>query len=190
MKNIAAYCCALLLFLGCGDTAPPSLEELSLPYFNGEQQLAGASLLNNKASVIVFLAPQCPLSENYCLALNELSAAFTTQQIPFYGCISGTYFSDTEISKFIQDFQLQIPVVLDPGQHLTRLLGATVTPEVFVLDSNGTTLYVGAIDNWAVDLGVKREVVTEFYLRDVLAAITDESPIPYTRTKPVGCFIE
>ena len=180
----------LFFFMSCHESTPATLEDVSMPFFGKEGVLSGASFRDNQATIIVFLAPQCPLSENYCLTLNELSAMYAAPGMPFYGCVSGTYFSDAEISRFLKDYQLQLPVLLDPQQDLTSLLGATVTPEVFVIDSSGAILYSGAIDNWAVDLGVKREVVTEFYLRDVLAAVQDERPVPYRQTKPVGCFIE
>lgn len=60
----------------------------------------------------------------------------------------------------------------------------------FIFNTHGKLVYQGAIDNWAVDLGQKRQVITAFYVRDVLQAMIDDAPIPYTKTTAVGCFIE
>jgi hypothetical protein len=51
-------------------------------------------------------------------------------------------------------------------------------------------VYSGAIDNWAVDLGQKRQVITEFYVRDVLQALIHQQTIPYAKTQAIGCFLE
>jgi hypothetical protein len=59
-----------------------------------------------------------------------------------------------------------------------------------VVDSHGKTLYRGAIDNWAVDLGQSRPVITENYLSDVLHSIAQGRDVPVRETKAVGCFIE
>lgn len=60
---------------------------------------------------------------------------------------------------------------------LAKYLKATTTPEVFVLNNKGEVVYSGAIDNWAIDLGEKRQVITEFYLKDALNALLQNKKI-------------
>ncbi|MBP8250143.1 MAG: hypothetical protein KAX72_08570, partial [Chitinophagales bacterium] len=80
--------------------------------------------------------------------------------------------------------------IFDEQSSLVNQLQASITPESFIVDNKGKVVYSGAIDNWAVDLGQKRQVITEFYVRDVLYALLSGSKIPYHKTTAVGCYIE
>jgi hypothetical protein len=44
---------------------------------------------DKKAAIFVFLAPDCPLSQNYTLTLNNLAKDFEPKGIGFYGVFSG-----------------------------------------------------------------------------------------------------
>lgn len=181
-----------LLLIGlfsCHQDTHTSWQNLELKQTDGKI-FYGRTVQQKQASVFIFFAPECPLSENYTLQTNELSREFSSDGISFHAVVTGTYYSREEIDLFIRQYDLQIPVLLDPNKELADLLRPTVTPEAFVIDKAGSIIYSGAIDNWAVDLGKKREVVTEFYLRDVLRALTQGQAIPYAKTTAVGCFIE
>ncbi|MFT5311332.1 MAG: hypothetical protein ACI8VL_002248, partial [Bacteroidia bacterium] len=79
---------------------------------------------------------------------------------------------------------------LDNGNQLAQNLGATVTPEVFVLNSESEIIYSGKIDNWVNDLGKKKLEVSEHYLEDALTAFIKGKPINQKETTPIGCLIE
>ena len=179
----------LLLLTACTHQRPDSLDEISLSTTEGKTW-NGTDLSSHAATVFIFFAPQCPLSENYCLQTNVLQAQYLSEGVQFFAVIPGALFSSEEINDFLQRYQLDVPVLLDPDKYLCDVLGATITPEAFLTDPAGQTLYSGAIDNWAVDLGKKREVVTEFYLRDAIDAILQKQPVPISKTTAVGCYIE
>jgi hypothetical protein len=61
---------------------------------------------------------------------------------------------------------------------------------VFLVNSEGQTIYQGAIDNWAPELGQHRTVITEHYLLDSLNGFVRIGRVSVSTTKPVGCFIE
>ncbi len=142
------------------------------------------------ATVIIFLSPECPLSENYTKTLNDIQQQFSEKNMQFYAVFPGHLFGAEKIMHFITTYGVQQKILLDPANDLTRFLQATTTPEVFVLNTDSKVIYSGAIDNWAVDLGQKREVITAFYLIDALQAVLkNETPV-VQKTKAVGCFIE
>jgi len=148
------------------------------------------TLKNNKATVFVFLAPDCPLSQSYTSTLNEIHGRFSDSNVGFYGVVENGKYKRKEIDDYITQYRIDLPVVLDAHSELARLFGATVTPEVFVVDSEGHHVYQGAIDNRAPELGQHRTVVTEHYLLDALNGFIREGTISVSTTKPVGCFIE
>ena len=89
----------------------------------------------------LFFAPQCPLSENYCLQTNVLQAQYLSEGCSSSLMIPGALFSSEEINDFLQRYQLDVPVLLDPDKYLCDVLGATITPEAFLTDPAGQTLY-------------------------------------------------
>ena len=149
-----------------------------------------SSLIKNKASVFIFLAPDCPLSQSYTLTLNEFSKKYLKNKISFYGIFPGTFYSIEKIKYFQQKYLIEFPLLLDTNYALTRLFNANVTPEAFVADSVCNVLYSGRIDNWAYEVSKKRTNITEYNLRDALDSIVKNKPVAIKKTQAVGCFIE
>lgn len=144
---------------------------------------------NTTYTVLIFLSPECPLCQNYTLTLNTLQEQFSPQ-VSFIGIVPGNYFTNHIIREFKQSYAVRFEILRDPNKALTRRLGATVTPEVVVLNKLGNVLYQGRIDNWAYEVGRKRKQITQHDLRDVLNALLNNQKITIKRTKAIGCFIE
>ena len=147
------------------------------------------TLTNNRAKVLVMFSPDCPLCKNYTKDISELISAFD-DEVAFYGVVSGTYYSILEVDSFLQSYNLPLDIIYDPDFSLSHQLGATITPEVFFIDENNNILYSGLFDNWLGELGRRRQLVTEYYLRDALKAYQTGEPIKIHKTKAIGCFIE
>ncbi len=143
-----------------------------------------------KGTAFIFFAPQCPLSENYTLVLNNLQADYTKNDIHFYAVIPGVLYSHEEIKAFIDSFRIQTPVLLDPEKKLTRHFRAGITPEVFLINHKQELLYSGAIDNWAIGLTQLRSEATKQYLRDAIESYLNNRTILIKNTEAIGCIIE
>jgi hypothetical protein len=147
-------------------------------------------LLENDLTVLFFLMPECPLCENYTLNIKKVQEYSKGRLMGVWGVFSGDAYSKSEISSYLKKFNMGLPSILDVDKVLSSGLGATVTPEVFVLNKQGVVLYSGKIDNWLEKLGHKRPVVTEFYLDDAIRSVLSGGLPAVRRTEPVGCFIE
>lgn len=145
---------------------------------------------NSAAYVFAFLSPDCPLSQKYTLPLKKISGKYEKNHIVFYSVFPGNLYSEKEINDFHTEYELNFFSIFDTNKQLTNELGATVTPEVFLVDSSGKIIYRGAIDNWYEEIGKKREVITENYLQDAIEAFLKKEPIKIPQTKAVGCLIE
>lgn len=144
----------------------------------------------NQKSVLVFLSPDCPISQKYTLTLKNLHKEFEEKRIHFYAVFAGNYYTDSEIEKFKNKYQLAFNIIRDRNFELVKKTGATITPEVFLLDENLQIVYSGAIDNWYVSLSKKRSVITEHYLKEALTQWLEEREILVKKTEAVGCIIE
>jgi thiol-disulfide isomerase/thioredoxin len=145
------------------------------------------SLSLAKPAVFVFLSPECPLSKNYAPVLNSLVKKHPG--LSFYGIFPGKAYSAAEIKEFEKEYSISFRLLSDPIMQLTQHFKAKVTPEVFLLNQAGHVLYSGLIDNWAVSLGKKRQVVTHHYLNDAITRFESGKEITVTHTDPVGCLI-
>jgi len=166
-----------------------SVTKVTLQTLDGKDTLL-TGITNNKASVFIFLSPDCPLSQSYSLPLNEFSKKYKENNIRFYGIFSGTLHKPEEVKDFQKKYLVEFPLLLDTAYNLTRMLNATITPEAFVVDSKGTVLYSGRIDNWAYEVSKKRQLITEHNLQDALDCIINNMPISVKKTQAVGCIIE
>ena len=145
--------------------------------------------LDDKIKVIYFLAPECPLSVNYTLTIRELDDKFS-DLINSIIVFPGDYYKTSDIEKFISKFNLKNNYIVDNKKILTKYFKATITPEVFVIDSNNNIVYSGKIDNWVDHLGKRKKIINENYLKDAILAIKNNNPISIRKTKPIGCIIE
>ena len=146
-------------------------------------------LRDHSAKVLIMLAPECPLCKNYTKDIKEMQAKYS-QEIIFYGIVPGSYYSAQEVDSFLNSYNLPLNIIFDADLSLCKALNATVTPEVFFIDEYNTIRYRGMFDNWLGELGRRRLVVTQYYLRDALDAYLEGTDINIKKTKAVGCFIE
>ncbi len=115
---------------------------------------------------------------------------FSDEEIKFLAVFAGPYYKDTTIIDFLNEYHLEMQGVLDPDYRLTKVVNATVTPEVILVSQSGRIAYSGAIDNWAYETGKKRPVVTHQFLRNAIVKLLNDSLPDPPETEPVGCFIE
>ncbi|WP_460550619.1 redoxin domain-containing protein [Hymenobacter daeguensis] len=144
-----------------------------------------------RATVYVFLAETCPISQAATLPLRELHRQYGAQGVQFVGVFPAKETGAAGMATFAKTYQLAFPMQADAGHQLTRRLHARVTPEAVVVAADGrTVLYQGRLNDAYAGLGQHRTVVRHHELAEALAAIVAGQPVAVPRTEPVGCFIE
>jgi peroxiredoxin len=80
-------------------------------------------------------------------------------------------------------------VLLDPTGTVGRLYAAKTTPDMFVIDKDGTLQYMGGIDSMATtdEADIAR---AEPYLKEAMLAVAAGNPVARPVTKPYGCSIK
>lgn len=177
-----------LLFLN--SCSSPTLDQLSLQTLKEEE----VNLIQdqNNLQLLFFLAPDCPLSQNYSLSIREIG-----KQLPDAAEIqlifSGRDYEAKEIEEFLTRYQLNSNMAyLDNNHQVIDYFKATVYPEALLLDvKNEKVYYQGKIDNWIEEIGQKRQIVSQFYLLNALEAfISGKEKIEPNYVKPLGCYID
>lgn len=142
-------------------------------------------------TVYIFLSETCPICQNQTLTLRQLYDEYSGKGITFQGVFPNLEFStDESIRKFARKYKIDFNLKRDEKQQLTNQLGATVTPQIYVVrNATQQVIYKGKTDNGFEGIGKKRQVITAHYLRDALQSILDNKPIAVNETTAVGCFI-
>ncbi|WP_214225981.1 redoxin domain-containing protein [Pedobacter sp. B4-66] len=162
--------------------SPAKMNSIKLIDLAGKESRINLS----KAVVFVFLSPECPLCKNYLPGLVKLKNS--NKDINFYGIIPGTSYSLKEINELKNEYGINFDLLTDKEKRLSKYLGATTTPEVFLINKMGAITYSGLIDNWSSALGQKRLVITEKYLEQAIKDLLDGKQT-FKKTIPVGCLI-
>lgn len=140
--------------------------------------------------VVVFMASECPLCRNYTLELSQLSEKFDPARVSVLGVFSSGMDTPDSIKVFSKKYQMKFASLIDKENHLVDLLDANVTPEAYLVAKNGSILYQGKIDNWAVSLGRQRAHATKHYLQQAIEEADQNKPITVSKTKAIGCMIQ
>lgn len=155
----------------------------------GQARLLGETP-GTKAIVLVFLGPECPISQRYVPELNRIAAEEGTNRVEFLGVLSGPSMTRTQAAVFVKEYALQFPVLFDEAGALARWLRPTHVPQAFVLKPDGDLLYRGRIDDGYESPGKRRTVIQHRELRDALSAVLAGRTPPRIFAPPVGCYFE
>ena len=137
------------------------------------------------ATVVLFLATQCPIATDYAERIVALVKAYDEKEVQFIGINSNKQENSKEISEYSKKYGFEFPVLKDPENNIADYFGARRTPEVFLLDAGRVLRYVGAIDN-------SPKEPTKHYLQNALDLVIAGEDIPKEskKTRAVGCTIK
>ncbi len=189
----AIVACGLLMTAygqasGAADAAiGKRVETFSLRDFHGQPHSL-ADFADKRAVVIVMLGADCPMARLYCAAVGRAAHQFRERGVAFLGVDSNANDTPTKLTRFAQNYGVDFPLLKDAGNTLADQLGATRTPEAFVLDENRVVRYHGRIDDQFL-VGVQRGKATTHDLADALNELLDGKPVSRASTPFTGCLI-
>jgi hypothetical protein len=141
------------------------------------------------ATVMLFLAPDCPISNAYAPEIGRLVDAYAPRGVTFRVVHSDPRVTENAARQHARDFNLRCDVILDPKHELAHAVGATVTPEAAVLNGKGERVYLGRIDDLFYSFGKRRTAPTTRELRDALDAVLAGRPVAQATMPALGCEI-
>jgi mono/diheme cytochrome c family protein/peroxiredoxin len=133
-------------------------------------------------AVFVFLSSECPLAQAYGPRLARLRADFASRGVALFGVYANADETPEGVAEYAKKWKIEFPLVKDEHGYLARRLGATMTPQAFVIDRQGVLRYRGAIDDNRTPTLVKRH-----YLRDAITATLANRAVKEPQTDSPGC---
>jgi peroxiredoxin len=169
--------------LNVGDTAPA----FTLADTEGNQVSLGD--FEGKIVVLEWLNPDCPFVQRHYKAgtMKNLATRYDEEGVVWLTINSTNYMDGAANAKFKAENDLPYTILVDQTGDVGRLYGAKTTPHMFIIDDNGSLVYIGAIDD--DPRGNKGEPAVNFVavaLGEVLAG----NAVTTAETKPYGCSVK
>jgi len=160
------------------------IKDFTLQDYNGNK-FSLSDFKDSTGIVVMFIATQCPVSNAYNERMVALYDDYQPKGFAFVGINSNKQESVEEIKEHSQKHNFEFPVLKDWNNVIADQFEASVTPEIYVLNSNFDLLYHGRIDNSRRESDVKSQD-----LRAALNEILARKPVSSTETKAFGCTIK
>jgi len=143
-----------------------------------------------KAIVLFFAGNGCPIVRKNVPALKELRDAYAAKGVVFL-MINGNPNDDrASVAKEAQDYAIDIPVLLDSAQLVTKTFGASRTAECLVVDpKNWGIVYRGALDD-RLDYGAEKPKADHEWLKTALDSVLAGTAVATPLTETKGCIID
>ena len=168
--------------------APPAIgsaiEDFTLPDADGASHSL-KSLTGKKGAVIIFVATKCPVSNAYNDRMEKVYEDYQAKGINVIGINANNTEPAAEVKSHAAEKGLKFTILKDDGNKIADRLGATRTPEAYVLDASGKLVYHGRIDN-----SQKTEGITSNDLREALDEVLAGKAVSKTGGAAFGCTIK
>ena len=142
-----------------------------------------------RAAVLIFASTECPLVDLYLPTLDSLHREYEERGVRFLLINADPGDSFTRVAGHAWEKGIPFPVLKDFEQKVATLLGASRTPEVFVLDAGRRLRYRGRIDD-QYTVTHRRVAPAGRELKDSLEALIAGRPVAVSRTIATGCVID
>ena len=186
MKRAAVQFSLLLVLAGCCLAAEfPVGSKLQQIRVTENGSLVSLAPSSAPATVVLFLSTRCPISNGYIDRLNAIYRDYREKQVQFVFVNANNNESAADIEAHARANHLTFKVYKDVSNVLADQLNATVTPEAFVFDKQGTLQYHGYVDD-----ATNAARVRVNGLRNALDAVLAGQPAPVKDTKAFGCTIK
>jgi peroxiredoxin len=147
-----------------------------------------------KGFIVVFTCNTCPYAVLYEDRIEELNKKYAIQGYPVIAIMPNNV--ETKPGDSMESMRKRalskgftFPYLMDVGQKIYPLYGATKTPHVYVLESTSSgpiVRYIGGIDDNYKDASL----VKTNYVEEAIESLKNGVAIKQTKTKAIGCSIK
>src|SRR3989441_4622086 len=168
--------------------APPAIgamiDDFKLPDADGAQHTLN-SLKGKNGAVIIFVATKCPVSNAYNDRMEKLAQDYKARGVNVIGINSNNTEPAADVKSHAAEKHLTFAILKDDGNKIADRLGATRTPEAYVIDASSKLVYHGRIDN-----AQNTANITSNDLREALDEMLSGKQVSKTGGAAFGCTIK
>jgi peroxiredoxin len=151
-------------------------------YTGKEHQLSDYA---GKIVVIDFLSKDCPWSRGAAPSITDLANEYQGKDVVFIGINSNAGTTHEAMAKYAESGSIPYPIAIDEQNKYADTVGATRTPEMYVIDRDGKLAYHGAYDNRKSP----EEIGAVNYTKGAIDALLAGKPVAKAEVAAWGCTI-
>ncbi len=186
--SLVALLLALVTVAFAAEKKGPAIGEkmpgFTLKDFQGKEH--SLSKLKGKIVVLDFSSQGCPWSRGTDITLKDIAKKYAARGIVFLGIDSHKGTSPKEIKEYADKNKIPFPILKDEGNKYADKVGATRTPEFYIVHKDGKLVYHGAYD----DRKVPEKAGSVNYVTDALDNLLAGKPVAVSEMKAWGCTIK
>ncbi|CAN5170632.1 hypothetical protein BH23BAC1_BH23BAC1_23100 [soil metagenome] len=148
------------------------------------------SYYNDKQAMVVFVQGNgCPIVRNSISELHELRRKLSSDGIQFFMINPNLQDNVKEVKEEAEEFNIQLPILLDKHQLVANMLDLRVTAEALLIDMKTKQIvYRGPISD-RVGFETQKETAGHIYLQDAIQNFLVGKSIDEPERKTKGCAI-
>ena len=135
--------------------------------------------------VIGFVGTKCPIANAYITRMNAIAAEYKAKNVVFFGINSNINEPLKLVKEHAAKAKYVFSILKDASNVVADSYGATVTPEMYIIDGTGVLRYHGRVDNASDEKRVERHD-----LRTALDEMLAGKAISKADLKAFGCVIK
>ena len=172
------------------------------PAFKGIDVISGKEVSNatlkGKTAVLEWTNPECPFVKKFydVGAMQKFQDAAVKDDVVWVSINSSAvgkegYLKDAAEAKasIAEHNTKSSAYLLDPTGTIGKAFGAKTTPHMFIINTDGTLVYQGAIDSKSSADSADIDRATN-YVTETLTALKAGTAIKTASTKSYGCFVK
>jgi len=169
-----------------------TISDFKLIDAKSQEAVTLSSFKDKKGVVLIFTSNFCPYSKLYDKRIKAIAGNYPDVQFMLINSndpVRSKHDSMDEMAKKAEASGYTFPYLADKGQVVSSLLGATKTPEAYVLVYKGgkfEVVFHGSID----DNPQSAENVNTNYLKEAIEAVINKQPQKIETVRPTGCMIK
>ncbi len=160
------------------------VDDFTLKNYDGTSYTLG-ELKDSKAVVIMFWSCTCPNVQPYNDRINDFVIDYRSKGITFLAINANSTETMDQVSEHAKKNNYSFPVLKDVNNVVADKIGATRTPEVYVISPDRIILYHGRISDSKF-----KDQETSLDLKNALDEILAGKEVTVKTTKSFGCTIK
>jgi peroxiredoxin len=159
-------------------------DDFTLKNYDGMSYTLG-DMKDSKAVVVMFWSCECPNVQPYNDRIGDFVKEYQQKGITFWAINANSTETVEQVSDHAKKNNYPFPVLKDVNNVVADKLGATRTPEVYVISPDKTILYHGRISDSKF-----KDQETTYDLKNALDDIIAGKEVSVKTTKSFGCSIK
>jgi hypothetical protein len=179
---VALIALTAVSLMGASNMGASNTDAISVTSVSGRRE---AFPVAGKVTVVVFYSTICPISNEYNERIRQLYHDYSPKGVQILVMNANQNESREQVRDHIRAAEFDFPIYLDTRNVVADRLGASVTPESFVIDASGAVRYHGPIDDARNPARIHVHL-----LRDSIDAVLAGKPVAKPEAKAFGCTIK